>query len=153
MTSSQPEQPVPSNARRMNIIKLALGCTGVSMVLCTGLLMLVLIVAPIVFRSLKPYDWYEIDKHAHFLLVFKPTDPVVVLPTSVGTSGNAMDLLASPIAGGPTLMPIKSGDGLSSGTGSDGGPKTKVVPTWTPLPPSRTPTITSSVPLSPSPVV
>src|SRR4051794_19202981 len=102
---TQTEQP---QSPQMDRMKLALGCAGVSMVLCTGLIMLALIVMPVAFRSLPPEYQYKFSERLPFLKAFKPTEPpLAYLPTVAATSAAAMELLntSSPnITPSPTQM-------------------------------------------------
>src|SRR5258708_1340984 len=143
MDTQPPTQP---NNQRINMIKLGLGCTGVGMILCTGAILVGLIVMPIVFRNLLPEQQYKIMKYAPFMSAFKPTEALVVLPTSVGSSGNALLLLASPTPGSASSQPITQSSGLSAGV-NDTDLKTE-----TPLPPTTVPTV-NAILTSPTPVV
>src|SRR5436189_1033486 len=103
---TQSKPPTQPNNQRINMIKLGLGCSGVSMILGTGVILVGLIVMPIVFRSLLPEQQYKIIKYAPFMSAFKPTEVLVVLPTSIASNGNdALLLLASPTPGGTASPP------------------------------------------------
>src|SRR5258707_12485335 len=87
----------PVTKDRTNFIKWGLGCTGLGMLLCTGLTMVVLIVSPIAFRSLLPEQQARLIKRFPFMMSFQPTQPFKYLPTIASTNANAIALLATPL--------------------------------------------------------
>src|SRR5512135_3736899 len=89
----------PSNAKRsrqINWLKWSLGCSGVSMILFAGIAMLVLILTPIIFRSLLPEEQARITRHFPFMAAFEPTHPFKYLPTLAVSNDHALALLSTP---------------------------------------------------------
>ncbi len=107
---------MPSNgkpSRQINWLKWSLGCTGIGMILFAGITMLVLILTPIIFRSLLPEQQARITRHFPFMAAFAPTHPYKYLPTLAVTNDRALALLSTP-TGVPLAVTIKSSD-LSAG--------------------------------------
>jgi hypothetical protein len=103
-----PTTNVPEAAHGPNWLKWSLGCAGVGMLLFTGVVMVVLIVLPIAFRSLLPEQQYEVVKHAPFMASFLPTRAYAsdTLPTAPSVNSSAaMALLALNPTATPTLPP------------------------------------------------
>lgn len=89
--------------RRMNVIKWALGLTGVGMILFTALTMIVLIVAPMWYRSLPTSEQVIWANRVPLLAAFEPTKVYNAdrLPTTAPDQAEqaaALALLASPVA-------------------------------------------------------
>ncbi len=139
--SSKPARP----PRDINMVKWSLGCVGVAMVLCTGVVMLGLIVTPIAFRSLSPETQDKFIRHFPFTSNFMPTQPVVVLPTNVAKNGDALALLATPTQTVAVVSsPTPVGGDLSIGAEGSA--------SKTPLAPTSTAIVDSSA-ASPTPVL
>jgi tetratricopeptide (TPR) repeat protein len=120
-----PSPPRPARSR-VNLIKWALGCTGLGMLAFTGLTMVALIVTPIVFRSLDPEMQYKIVKRLPFMASFQPTQPYQYLPTIAATNANAIALLSTPLSTRPTgrvavISAQSSGQSVGLAAGGQGG--------------------------------
>jgi TolA-binding protein len=103
MTVSQ-EQPIRAHTnqrdaryetevRPINFVKWGLGCAGLSMLLISGTVMAVLIMTPVLYRSLSPAQQESMRNRLPFLAEYfetrKPTpmvDPHDTIPTAVGPS-------------------------------------------------------------------
>jgi tetratricopeptide (TPR) repeat protein len=123
------------------------------MMLFAGITMIVLIVTPMVFRSLDAEYQARIVKRFPFMVAFIPTQPYKYLPTVAATSGNAMALLKTPV-GSPLPRQTASGD-LSSGQDMTiGGSSSQGTAQNGPTPVLATVTVTPVVGgLPPTPVV
>jgi tetratricopeptide (TPR) repeat protein len=135
-----PRPPAPLRPRRINWLKWSLGCAGVGMILFAGITMLILILTPVVFRSLLPEQQARIIRHLPFMDAFQPTHPYKYLPTIAVTNDRAMALLATPTNAPPAAMSGQPAD-LSAGqdyTLSD--PASSAVPTGG-VPPSASPVV------------
>ena len=109
--------------RRTNLIKWVLGLTGVGMILFTGLTMIVLIVAPMWYRSLPTSEQVIWANRVPFLETFKPTKVYNAdrLPTTAPDAAEqaaALALLASPVVS-PTAPSFNSGQGGALAVGGD----------------------------------
>ena len=107
------KKPFIPSINRSNWAKWALGCAGLSMLICTSLIMLLVIVTPVVFRSLLPEQQAWIIRRLPFMSDLRPTQPFSSLPTFGPTSANAMALLSTPVSS-PTSAP--SVEALASGS-------------------------------------
>src|SRR5687767_3079150 len=109
MSTTPAETSQPDN-RRMNIVKVALGCTGLSMLLCSALVMIGIIITPFAFRSLPPEYQERFIGRFPFLASFKPTPAhSLFLPTAASTSDDVLALLGTPvITNTPAASPTKS---------------------------------------------
>src|SRR5689334_9098883 len=114
--STQSAPPARPERNPVNMVKWGLGCAGVSMVLCTGLAMLALIVAPVVFRSL-PGQWQDrFVRNIPITAKLLPTNPPINLPTSGASKNDVLALLASPTPTQPSVAtPTANSSKLSSG--------------------------------------
>ncbi len=122
-------QPAQPTGRQVNPIKWVLGCGGLTMVLCTGFTMLVLIVTPILFRALLPEQQASIIRRMPFMAVLQPTHAFDFLPTIAATNPNALTLLATPVA---SLTPVQSPDLSASDNSLAGGSPSLAVTVDTP---------------------
>src|SRR5581483_1478049 len=109
-----------SNKPPINVMKWALGCAGVGMMLCTGAIMFSLIVAPALFRSLDSDLQFRIVRRFPFLasLQDRPTPPFKALPAVGATSANALALLSTPVntpTASSTRTSTPAGDNSSAG--------------------------------------
>src|SRR5437868_11367002 len=114
--STQSTPPTQAERPPINVVKWGLGCAGISMVLCTGIAMLSLIIAPVVFRNL-PDEWQDrFVRNIPITARLLPTHPAIVLPTSNASKNDVAALLASPTTTPLSqLAPTQSSSGLSSG--------------------------------------
>jgi tetratricopeptide (TPR) repeat protein len=121
--------PSPESARRANLLKWSLGCTGLAMTVCASLTMVLLIVAPIAFRGLTPEWQYRLTRRLPFLEAFQPTQPFKNLPTMVATSAEAMALLSTPV------KPASTAQATATAIPTDDlrGLPTSILATMTPL--------------------
>jgi tetratricopeptide (TPR) repeat protein len=152
---TQPAQAAHTDSRQINRIKWALGCSGVGMLLFTGVAMVVLMVTPVVFRNLLPSEQVSLINRFPFMAAFQPTRPFQYhLPTVAANNTNAIELL-TPLAD-VTLTPHSftnnQGDGqdsMSGGILSSSTPKavaklpTSILATNTP--------VVGAPPISPTP--
>ncbi|MEP7289781.1 MAG: C39 family peptidase [Chloroflexota bacterium] len=146
MNTPPPPPPASPDNRRINMVKLGLGCVGLSTFVCTGAIMLVLILTPIAFRSLSPEYQDKFLRRIPALAAFKATVPFTYLPTIGATNANALALLATPTSGNSTPVPTgsRSNGGLSAGGNDANVPlPTSALSTSTPI----TPVAASSTPL------
>src|SRR5437879_3955219 len=96
---AQATQRAQSDSRRINRIKLALGCSGVGMLLFTGVAMFLLIITPLVFRNLPSDRRASLVTRFPFMVAFQPTRPFdKYLPTVQANGTNAV-LLLTPVTG------------------------------------------------------
>ncbi len=143
------KKPFRPSINRSNWVKWALGCSGVSMLVCTSLVMLLVIVTPVVFRSLLPEQQAWIIRRLPFMSDLRPTQPFSSLPTFGPTSESALALLSTPVSS-PT--PAPSVEGLASGSDETAGETTGIAPTASPTIQLPTSILASDTPV-PSEVV
>ncbi len=146
--STQSAPPARPERIPVNMVKWGLGCVGLGMVICTGLAMLALIIAPIVFRNL-PGEWQDrFVRNIPITARLLPTHPPIVLPTSGASKNDVIALLASPTPTQPSVAtPTQGSSSLSSGgDGLDNSSSS------TPIPPTNTPQADSSN-ITPTPVI
>ncbi len=102
-------QPAQTNTRQINRIKLGLGCAGVGMMLFAGVMMVILIVTPLIFRGLLPEQQVSLINRFPFMVAFQPTRPFkYFLPTIPANSTQAMALLTPVVDITPTPPPQSS---------------------------------------------
>ncbi len=109
-------QPQQQEKQQIDLLKWGLGCTGLAMLLCTGIIMFSVIVMPVIFRNLDPEDQARIVRKLPFMGTFEPTHPFVYLPTIASTSANAAALLATSVES--TAAPVQASDLSAGGDGS-----------------------------------
>ena len=102
--------------RRTTLIKWGLGLTGISMLLFTGITMMILILMPMWFRSLPTSEQVIWMGRVPMLEAFVPTRVYNAdrLPTTVPNQGDALALLSVPVAS-PTERAFTDDGGLAVG--------------------------------------
>ncbi len=105
--------------QHLTLLKLSLGCVGISMILFTSLAFLVLIITPMWFRSLPTSEQVIWMNRVPLLEAFKPTRvySADVLPTAASRDEDALALLATAEAS-PTAA-VESGTLQAGGDGEN----------------------------------
>ncbi len=132
---------------RFNPIKWGLGCAGLAMLMSTGIATIVLIITPLIFRSLLPEQQASVTYRFPFMAAFKPTRSygLDVLPTAASNDADAMALLKTPVAS-PTVINGSDNKPSAVSDNSNGAANSTKSPAQTPAFVSGTVTTTELLP-------